>query len=366
MFDYLAWRGDLDFNASPFNPVDSVILSQLSYLTLDGIVPGPDDNDAVSIALAVRVYNEKINSPEGLKLTSTFKEDPDLIRALGSSKRFGDCQLFGYVNKFDTERELQFSALCVYKNDYSCFVAYRGTDTSIIGWKEDINMCFKDVIPSQSEAADYLDKMAAVIAGSIRVGGHSKGGNLAIYAASKCGKKVQQRITDVYSNDSPGFKNNFLKSAGFLAVKDRIHSYIPQASVVGMFLERGNECTVIKSNEKGLMQHSLYSWEVTRNDLVRAEKSTAGSRFINNTLREWIESFSVEYREQFIEALYHIFSVADVNSITELEKSWFTVAGKVFKSLNNVEEPKRKLIRNVMKGLFDSARRNLETLFEAK
>ena len=282
LFDYISWRGDLDFSHSPFNSIDNIIFSQLSYLTLDGIVPGPEEKNGISIALAVRIFNEKLKQPD-FKLTSVFKEDPDLIRALGASKRFGNCQLFGYVHEVDADREIQFSALCVYTSARHCFVVFRGTDTSIVGWKEDFNMCFKEVIPSQLEAVKYLEKMAPVIKGQFRIGGHSKGGNLAVYAASMCKKKIQKRITDIYCNDAPGFNNKFLGNPGYAAVKDRIHTYVPQSSIIGMFMEHGGKYTIIKSSESGLMQHSLYSWEVTYKDLIRAEKSTAGSKFINKT-----------------------------------------------------------------------------------
>jgi len=366
IFDYIKWRGDLDFNASPFNPVDSIILSQLSYLTLDSIVPGPEDKDSVSVALAVRIYEEKINSAEGLKLTSVFKEDPELIRALGASERFGNCHLFGFVNKFDAGREIQFSALCVYTGDGSCYIAFRGTDASLIGWKEDFNMSFREVIPSQLEAGYYLEKMSPLINGSLRVGGHSKGGNLAIYAASTCGKHVQKRITDIYANDSPGFHENFLSHSGYAAVKDRIRIYVPQSSVIGMLLNHKGDHTVIKSSQSGIMQHNLYSWEVAHNDLIRAEKTTTSSRFINKTLREWLNNVDSEQREDFIEALYHILTAAEVSSFQELEKSWFEAVGKLFKSLGQIDESKRKIIRNTLKELFICAGRNIETFIKQK
>ena len=365
MFDYLQWRGDLTFNASPFSPVDNIIFSQLSYLNLDGIVPGPDEKNGISIALAVKIYNENMGRPD-FKVTSIFKEDPDLIKALALSKRFGNCQLFGHINYLDINREIQFSALCVYTSDDHCFITFRGTDTSLVGWKEDFNMCFREVIPSQIEAVNYLEKMAPLINGHLRVGGHSKGGNLAIYASSKCGKKIQKRITDIYSNDAPGFNEKIINDAGFGAIKDRIHSYVPQSSIIGMLLEQGYGSTVIKSSESGLLQHSLYSWEVTHNDLVRAEKSTESSRFINKTLREWLNSLDNKHREEFIESLYHILYTADVKSLRDLESSWFSAAGRVLKSLGAVDETKRKLIKKTLNELFICAGRNFETLIKQK
>ncbi|GBU28193.1 hypothetical protein R84B8_01751 [Treponema sp. R8-4-B8] len=363
LFDYIKWRGDLDFNVSPFNPVDNIIFSQLSYLTLDGIVPGPEDNEGISIALAVRVYNEKSSQP-GFKLSSIFKEDNDLIRALGASRRFGNCQLFGFVNNVNEDREIQFSAVCVYTSDDHCFVAYRGTDSSILGWKEDFNMCFKDVIPSQLAAVDYLEKMAPKINGSLRVGGHSKGGNLAIYATSKCDSKIQKRITTIYSNDSPGFSKEFINSSGFNAIKDKICFYVPQSSIIGMFMEHGTDYTVIKSNESGLMQHNLYSWDVAYNDLVPAEKTTVGSKFVNDTLREWLANLDNEERENFIEAVYHILTAADIKSLSELDTSWFSLLGRVYKSQSNMEDSKKKIIWQTLKELVHSAGRNLDTLLK--
>jgi len=359
LFDYITWRGDLSFTESPFNPVDNIIFSQLSYLTLDGIAPGPEEKKGISIALAVRIYNEKLKDPN-FKLTSVFKEDGDLIRALGASRRFGNCQLFGYVNHVDINREIQFSAVCVYTSDNHCFIAFRGTDTSIVGWKEDFNMCFKEVIPSQIEAVNYLKMIAPKIKGPLRIGGHSKGGNLAIYAAAHSSKKIKRRITNIYSNDAPGFKDNFILSEGYELIKNKVKFYVPQSSIIGMFLEHGADYTVIKSSESGLMQHCLYSWEVMFNDLVRAEKFTASSQFINKTLREWLNNLDNDKREEFIEALYHIIKMADVKSTAELEQSWFSAAGRVFKSLSTVEESKRKLIKQTLKELFVSAGRNIE------
>jgi len=353
----------LDFIAAPFNPVDNIILSQLSYLTLDGIVPGVKQRDVISIDLAVKVYNEKMKHPD-FKTSSVFKEDPDLIRALGASRRFGKCQLFGYANNFDEEKEIQFSALCVYTNDDCCFVAFRGTDASLVGWKEDFNMSFKEVIPSQLEAVEYLEKMAPTIQGPIRVGGHSKGGNLAIYAASKCDRKIQKRITHIYSNDAPGFHEKFIASEGFAAVKNKIHSYVPQSSIIGMFMETGNKFTVIKSSENGIMQHSLYSWEVTYKDLERAEKSTLGSHFINLTIREWINNHDYAQREKFIETLYDVLNAAEIKSVIDIEKDWFTSVRRMLRSLKHVDESTRKFIRSTVVELFRAAKKNIKTLFK--
>ena len=359
MFDYLAWRGDLDFSASPFNPVDNIILSQLSYLTLDEIVPQLKDRDGISLDLAVRIFDEKSKEPD-FKFTSQFREDPELIRALSASKRFRNCQLFGFENCVNKDLEQQFSAMCIYTGDNHCFIAFRGTDISITGWKEDFNMMFLDVIPSQLEAVKYLEKMAPFIAGNLRIGGHSKGGNLAVYAASQCDKNIQNRVKAVYSNDAPGFNKKIIESPGFAEVKNKIHSYVPQDSIVGMLLEHGFNSRVIHSNENGIMQHNLYSWEVLRDDLVYVEGTTAASRFVDSTLRDWLEDQDNEQRELFIETMFNVLNSADVKSIDEFEDNKFALAGRLLKSFSGADKTAKKMMVKSLFELLDSARRNID------
>jgi hypothetical protein len=365
LFDYISWRGDLDFIQSPLNPVDYLIFSQISYLPFDGIVPSPEEEEGISLHLAMENLKEKVESRGSIvKTVLGFDEDPAFIEAITTSNRFRNCQLFGFVNKVDTENEFQFSALCIYANDGSFSIVYRGTDASFVGWKEDFNMAFMETIPSQLEAVIYLEKMASFVKGRLRIGGHSKGGNLAVYAASFCRRKTQKRITDIYSYDAPGFCKKVVVSNGFHAVKDRIHSFLPQASVVGMLLEQGVDYNVVKSSQTGFMQHSLYSWEITHNDMVYAGDITQGSRFLKKTIREWISSLDYEHRERFIEAIYTILTMSEISSIHEIEKSWLISAGRIIKSLGYIDEPTKKIILQTIIELFRSASRNIDTLLK--
>ena len=361
LFDYLKWRGDLEFSKSPLNPTDSVILCQLSYLPLDGIVPGPGEKNGISISLASNMIMEKLKSASDPKPRLMYKDDPQLLNTLASSDRFGKCRLFGYVNHIDTDREVQFSAVCVYTNDGCCFIVFRGTDLSFVGWKEDFNMSFKEVIPAQIEAANYLKMMASMIKGPLRLGGHSKGGNLAIYAAANCRKRIQKRIREIYSNDAPGFHKNVIESEGFTAIRDRIRSYIPQDSVVGMLLEHGYDYTVIKSSQAGLLQHDMYSWEMTHNNMVHVDSVTLGSRFVDKTLRGWIDSLDIEQRKQFFDALFSIINSSEAKSLPELE---FKAVSRIIKSLGSIDEPTRNLINKTLGELFNAARRNIDTLLK--
>ena len=363
LFEYLKWRGDLDFSQSPLNPVDFVIFSQLSYLPFDGIVPQPGVKEGISLHLALNKLHEKTKFFTVKELFG-FDEDPDFINALCSSNRFRNCHLLGFINKIDEDQEFQISAICIHTGDGYCSVVFRGTDASLVGWKECFNMCIQEVIPAQTEAVKYLEKMAPLLKGRIRIGGHSKGGNLAIYAASYCRKRIQKRITDVFSFDAPGFCENVITGKGFLAIKDKIKFFVPQDSVIGMLFEHGRNYNVIKSSETGLLQHSLYSWEVTHNNMISVEKVTSGSRFIDKTLRDWINGLANEDREIIIETMYTVLSGSDIRSIHDLERSFFSSMGKILKFIGNIDDQTKKLINKTFIEFFKAARRNIDTLLE--
>ncbi|MCL2208861.1 MAG: DUF2974 domain-containing protein [Treponema sp.] len=365
LFDYLRWRGDLDFNASPFNPVDFLIFSQLSYLPFDGIVPCPGVSEGISIHTALNEVKDilkfrKYDTGQFLG----FKEEPQLIDALCLSNRFRNCYLLGYINQIDLKNEYQVSAVCIHTDDGFYSVVFRGTDATLVGWKEDFNMCFRDVIPAQMEAVRYLDSMAPYLKGSLRVGGHSKGGNLAIYSASFCSGKIKNRITDIYNFDGPGFNDNVIENENIKINGEKIKTFIPQESVIGMLFKYAGALKVVKSSETGLLQHSLFSWEVTHNDFIHVDNVTPGSRFVDKTLRHWIDNLDSGDREKVIEALYTILSTADIKSIHDIENNFFPSMGKIIKSLGNIDEHTRKLMKKTFIEFLRSARRNFNTLLE--
>jgi len=362
ILDYLKWRGDLDFSSVPFNPVDNVIFCQLSYLTLDGIVPGIENKDGISIDLAVEIYNEKLQKQSGSLSSSVFKYDPEFINALGASKRFGKCRLFCHVNQIDTKHEKQFSAISIHIDNNRHFIAFRGTDTSIVGWKEDLNMSFQKEIPSQKEAVKYLEKIASMTKGHLYIGGHSKGGNLAIYAASFCHERIKKRIINIYNNDGPGFHESVIKNTGFEEIREKIYCYVPQSSIVGMFLEHNSDYTIIKSSQSGIMQHDLYSWDVTHNDLIYIDKVTISSQYVNRTIREWLSRLDNEQRRQFIEAVYQILNATGAKTIYDIELSWIRSAYRMLKSYSNINQNTKKLIWKTIIELFRCAGDNFKSL----
>jgi hypothetical protein len=363
LFDYLSWRGDLTFRQSPFNPVDNIILTHVSYLPLDNIVPGIEEDKTITIAWAAEIFGKAIlKNPDLFDSFLVSKQDPAFLDALSASARFKDMGLAGFVSQIDPDQEKQFAALTILTGDGSSFVTYRGTDNSLVGWKEDLNMTFTAEVPAQREAVLYLEKMAKKISGPLRAGGHSKGGNLAVYAASFCSRRVRKRITEIYCNDSPGFSSRVISSEGYLAIREKIISFVPESSVVGMLFEHGEDYTVVKSTQTGLLQHDIYSWEVTCNDLVRLDKVNKHSRYIDRTIKEWIAGLDKEQRQGFAEALYTILSSTEASSIPELTADWFKSAAHMIQSLTNISETSRDMVFKTIGALFQAARNNLDAL----
>lgn len=206
MMDYLDWRGDLTFELSEFNEVDSLILSQLVYVAFDGIVPQFGSEGAVSIREASEEYWKRHTEEEVLAHVSMTKSAPFVMRKMAQTARFADSMLSGYVNDISDEEQSQFSVVCVTLPDNSLYVAFRGTDNTLIGWREDFNMGYLMETPGQLKAVEYLNRAVTEQYQTVRVGGHSKGGNLAVYASVKCLPQIQDKIVDVYSNDGPGFR----------------------------------------------------------------------------------------------------------------------------------------------------------------
>jgi hypothetical protein len=370
VLEYLQWRGDLTFEHSPFNPVDNIILSLLASFPFDGIVPGPPDTSP-PIPLekaAARLFDLRGKDAPQEQMLQT-KDAPRLLELAATSERFRRIGLTGYVNHIDIVAEKQFSALSAVLqtgwNNRDTYIAFRGTDNTLVGWKEDFNMSFMPVVPAQREAAAYVRTMAARLHGPLRLGGHSKGGNLAAYAGAFCGKKLQKRISAVYCNDSPGFSAGILAGEEYRAISRNIQSFIPQSSVVGMLFEHEDDYTVVKSSETGLLQHNAYSWEVTYNDVVRLDTVSSGSRFVDKTLKEWVAGLNAEQLRQFVDALYEILSSTEAGSFSELTGQRFKSTVTMLQSLGSADKKTKELIGKLLGELFRAARHNLGSLFPA-
>lgn len=352
IFDYMDWR-DLEITKVPFNEVDNLILARLSYFPFDDIVEG---NLPITLYAAYQVY--KLKGTVGRILQ---KEDIDFFPKLANSKRFGEIKLVNYVNQLDPVEEKQFSAITILLPDDTMYVAYRGTDNTIIGWKEDFNMSFSGLVPAQTDAVSYLENTASKYPYKIRIGGHSKGGNLASYAATFCNQEIKRRIINVYNNDGPGFHENVIKSKEYKEILPLIHTFIPQSSIIGRLLEHKENCTIIKSTQTGILQHDLYSWQVLGDKFVEDEL-TNSSEFIDKTITEWLQDISKEERAKFIDTFFEILNSTQSKTITELGMNKFESAKLMIKAYKNVDDDTKKMMLKTLNSLFNIAKGNIKNI----
>lgn len=318
LFDYLEWRGDLGFDASPLNEVDSLILSQISYVDLEGIVPSDPKAEPVPMMDAVRAYL-KAHKGENLYLGRIVpSEILTLMTRAAKSRRFGSLSLTGYENRVDNEAELQFSAVTYLTPKGQCFLAYRGTDDTLVGWKEDFNMSFMHPVPAQKEAVSYFERMAQARPGDFVLCGHSKGGNLAVYAAVECLPKYKNRIVGVYNNDGPGFDAEFIHGEKYLEMREKIRTFVPQSSIVGLLLEHEESHEVIRSTAAGLLQHNAFSWEVLGGRFIHLDSVSEESLLIDTAIKDWMRSMTPSEREALVDSFYETIAATGAQTLTEL------------------------------------------------
>lgn len=315
ILDYLDWRGDLTFAQSPFNEVDNYILCKLGCPDFSGIVP---ENGAVGIGEATtRYFAAHENGNIRLGLLASARVVP-MIRRLPETRRFGALRLCDFINRVDPDREEQFSALTAELPDGVRFVAFRGTDDTIAAWKEDFLLSVRDVVPAQEDAAAYLLREAAGKPGPLMVGGHSKGGNLAVYAALRAPEAVQDRILAVYNNDGPGFRQDLSGTPAYARIKPKLHTIVPQHTIVGKLLYHEDDCEIVKSSQAGMAAHDGFNWEVLGTRFVRCADYSAGSKAFEAAIAEIARRMDTEERCAFIEELFGVLTSTGAVTLTDL------------------------------------------------
>lgn len=355
ILDYLDWRGDLTFAQSPFQAVDNLILSCLSYIHFGGIVEA-EGEEGVPLPLADALFSASGEEKERVRSPL----DGELLHKAAKSRRFRDARLYRYVNRLNLQEEKQFAAVAFQLGDGSLYIAYRGTDNTLVGWKEDFNMSFLPSVPAQQEALAYLQEIGRRLPGSrLRAGGHSKGGNLAVYAASCAEPALQDRLLAVYNNDGPGFCCGLPGGAGHARAARRIQTFVPQSSVVGMLMEHDEAYTVIKSSGAGLLQHDPYSWEVMGPDFLRLEAVTEGSRLVDRTLKDWLSQLSPEERKQFADTLYQILTATGAVRLKDLSAGWLKNSLAMLHAAGNLKKESKEQLARVFTLLLSSAGRTM-------
>ena len=317
--DYLQVRGVLPFRVAPFCPVDNLILSTCAYLPFEDILPGPEEDRWLPLPQAAEALTQ-CPGWDAIGLVMA-KDTPELLLQAAQSPRFREVQIGSCQSVLDDDT--QFAALTYRLPDGTLYLAFRGTDDTLVGWKECFAMSYAFPVPAQALAQEYLIQVAQRHPGRLRIGGHSKGGNLAVWAAVHAPLPLRQRVLQVYSNDGPGFGRDLTATPAYEALADRIVTYVPQDSLVGTLLHQDDRAIVIRSHGAGTVgQHDPFSWEVQGTTFLplprrsrRGERESAG-------FQGWVDSMSSQEREEFTEVFFSLLSASQAETLSELSQSW--------------------------------------------
>ena len=345
IMDYISWRGDLSFEQSQFNEVDNLILACFSYVNLDGI-SAVTKQKGIGLKKLTKEFM-KLHTMKELEADKSFiRLAPFMMMEMAKSVRFGKCVVRNYVNDIVTEAEQQFAAMEIVLEDGTSYVSFRGTDDTIIGWKEDFNLS-TGVVPAQKRAIEYLQKISEHTDGMLRVGGHSKGGNLAIYGSVMC-KSAHEKILEIYSNDGPGFSREFQELPEMKEMMPKIIRIIPEYSIVGTLLEHEKEPVIVASSSKGLLQHDGFSWEVQGPALVRrGSLNKTALRFIE-ILHKWIDGMDMEQKRLLIEDLFATLQASGYENLSEVQSGGLKSLAAMVKRVEKFAPESRGMMQELL------------------
>ena len=359
-FDYLEWRGDLTLEKSPFNAVDALILCQIAYLDL---TKATAENRAVCLRDAARLHGDVRRQKVGLVINEKTAE---LFFRAAESARFGGVMMTDVADKYDEQSEEQFSAITFIIEEGTAFIAFRGTDDTIVGWKEDFNLAFADEIPAQKDALLYAaGELSAPNITRVYIGGHSKGGNLALYAAAHV-VDCREKVCAVFNFDGPGFTKETLSTPQFKAIEGITHSFYPQLSIIGQLFSHFDDYCVVKSSGQFLMQHDPFTWHLRATGFEEVAALEAGSIYFYQTFNEWFAALEKEKRAQFVNALFAPLAETDCKSLSALSANWLQASSAIMKAVNEMDSEVKAESWKIISSLFAVAQKNFGVLIAQK
>ena len=349
ILDYVDFRGDITFEERGFNEVDNLIFSELSYVEMDDFVRA-DEFEAMTLRELREAYitiKDRFDYP--------FSDPWPLLDRCGRSARFGDCKVGCFTKRFDSELQFRFTAATFTVDDNYIYVAFRGTDGNIDGWRECFNLSFLTETAGQKEAVDYLEMVAGRTDKDIIVGGHSKGGNFAEYAAAFVSQAVRNRIKAVYSNDGPGFLDPVLESEGYKDILPMTIKITPEASIIGSLLKGNEKVKVIKGDGTGPIQHDPFHWRVLGTEFEPSDRNRTAD-LTNEALNLWIEDMNEDERLEFTEAVFGFLNGTGITDFGDIHKKKIKTAAAFTKAQFGLDPDSRKTVREGIKRLRSAAK----------
>ena len=342
IFDYLVWRKDVPFSVSPFNEVDGLVLSELIYSDFSGCVG--EDGEKVPLTEVRNRFWQRHTREEIMAEDSFTKMAPFLMDDMTDGARFQDTQVSWFYDVLDTAEDIQLAVATFWLSDGTAFVAFRGTDSTIVGWKEDFLMSYLPETEGQRRAAAYMNAHFSDLDAPLRVGGHSKGGNLAVYAAVCACPEVRKKIMRVYSNDGPGFLDAFTQSEAYREMLPRVISIVPEESMIGALLSNEAYQHVVKSTGISIMQHDGFTWQVLGPRFVDVEKRSDVSYLTETTLRQWLRGVSDSDRRLFVGTLFSLLEATGKETIPQIKQDMMGALTSMKKMMDGMLKEDRDLV----------------------
>ena len=348
LLDYLKWRNDVSFDVSSFNDVDNVILSCLAYTDFGELFS--EHNKIYSIEETFKLFCEKHSLQEVRESKQFLERVPLLFEDMVVGDRYKGTRIGYYKDVLEKETIKQFAAVVFFLPDGTNYIAFRGTDSTITGWKEDFLMSCSSDTEGAKEAVAYLNEVAKNIEGDLILGGHSKGGNFAMYASIFCDEEVKERITKVYNNDGPGFRDEIIYTDEYKKAVPKICNIIPQTSIIGQLLSNYGKYTIIKSNATGIFQHDALTWEPTKDRLISSELDDF-SKFVKVALGTWLKELDDETRQSVVSTVFSMIEETEAETFKEFGDSLFKNSKIIIKELVNLPKEKREELMTAMGSL---------------
>lgn len=348
MLDYIKEFGHVSFEERAFSEIDALVLTELEYLPLEKVVPSDENGEnfvtVKEIAEYMQEHKQELLDENPMMIT---EERHEVSQVIVDAPRFQSLKFFGVVSVWDKDTTKQFAAVTVEVEPSVRLVIYRGTDETLIGWKEDFLMTYSPLVAAQTDAKEYLAKQASLWGGDLMISGHSKGGNLAIYAAATQEEDVQLRIVDIFCFDSPGLYRSVLETKGYQNIVPLAMRYIPQDSLVGLMLESEVPYVIVKSNATGAMQHSAMTWEIEDGQFIKMEKLTKNSQLNDQTFKKWTESVSDEELELFWNVFFELLFSVGIDTVNDLYGQFMHYVQEFLKAAGDMDEEKRELLTRI-------------------
>ncbi len=345
--DHVVAIGHKTLEERPFDELDALVLTQIVYMPMEGFLDHGERATIQELWIFLSgAYPDSFTDPFQRKRYA-------LTELCATQPRYERWEIHDYVNTIDVQREMQF-AVCAFDMPMGQMaIAYRGTDLTLAGWKEDLNMSFM-VVPSQQEAVEYLQRVAAQNGHALLLAGHSKGGNLAVYAGANADGDTRDRVQRIYSFDGPGMDEDTLASIGYELVRERIQSYIPQSSVVGMLLHYHPVYTVVYGKSLGILQHDAMTWQVKDGAFIALENLNFTGRLTDEAIHTWLKEMDMDSRRMLVDTLYQVVAASQAETVNGLVHEWHESARRMLEALRELDPEARHDVRKMLGMLFSA------------